>query len=889
MALTLTLLFALLLSWSHVIYAQGEVEGKIEGEGSVEVENEGRNIEKITVTGSRLKQIHVEGASPVIVLEKKDMEKAGHNSVTDVMRDLPVSSFGARRESSGIDSPGFTGVSLRGMGTGRTLVLIDGKRVQKDALANAVDLGMIPFAAVERIEILKSSASAIYGSDAIGGVVNIITRKDFNGTEASVKYLASEKSSGDQVEVSVTTGYSTSKFNATGVLHHRSNEIIHARDREHSKLGLSKIGPHGSFQILQVERDAEGEIKSIGPYKETDGTTSSRSYFQPIPGCPEDRKKFFEGDGEHCQYNYADHATLHPGLKQTSLMLNANLQIRENINLFTRLSGAHRQAKWAFAPSPAGHSAGLGAFALKAREFFEEAGLSGHPSLADIEDDSFVNIRYRLEELGNRESEVKVEQYNTLVGATVGLGDSSWEMEISGGYNTSSREALGVSGYAKKDELKKLLETSFNPFAASGKRGDLQNLNYKTETTTETDFSFAEASATGGTFDLPSGPVELAVGVQTYKEVFRVDADEATKNDEIIGNAGSELAGERDVRSGYMEFSVPILSSVDWTLAGRHDTYSDFGKAFSPKTAVRWQATPHVMVRSSLGRGFKAPDMDDLYTARSYGYPSFIDRHLCVQKGGDFCAPQQWRVESGGNPNLKEERSLSASLGTVIQPTKNFSIALDAWRFNLENEVGVDLEDVTKAENKFGSNYVEKFGIKIERDPTSGQITSMTAYSQNLSETEVTGIDLSTKFSVSTGIGLWAFGLEHSQLLNSSVVGFPGLDKEDKLGEAGRPKWRNVLSATYAPTMSQSGTLSFRTIGKHEKLLKEKGDLERYTELDFQYTYKGLLGGVLSVGIRNLLGSTPPIDDSNPDAPGIYSGLYDGNGSLAHIQYKYRF
>src|SRR5262249_44131641 len=152
--------------------------------------------ERIEVTGSHIKRIDTEGPSPVTTLTRKAIESTGYNSVSDVLRDQAVSSFGSTRESSGSNAAGVSEVDLRGLGANRTLVLLNGQRLPTDAVTGAVDLNMIPTAAVERIEVLNDGASAIYGSDALGGVVNIITRKDFSGNEISYEQSTPELAGG---------------------------------------------------------------------------------------------------------------------------------------------------------------------------------------------------------------------------------------------------------------------------------------------------------------------------------------------------------------------------------------------------------------------------------------------------------------------------------------------------------------------------------------------------------------------------------------------------------------------------------------------------------------------------------------------------------------------
>ena len=856
-------------------------EDKTEVDSADQTETDKRDIEKIQVTGSRIKRIDMEGPSPVITIDREAMEQTGYNSVADVLRDMTVSPFGAQRERSGSRMPGVATVSLRGMGASRTLVLVDGRRIQKDPISNSADLNLIPFAAVERIEILKDSASAIYGSDALGGVVNIITRKNFNGSEASIKQFASEGVGGNQTELSVTSGYTNSKMNVTGVFYHRFNDAIYARDRTHSQRMMSPTGAPGSLRTLKGDGS---------PYKKPDGSIAERSKWKPDPSCPPDRIETLPGGmGQRCQYNFAERATTRPVIKQTSVMLNTNVKITGEMDTFVRLSGTRRNVKWVYAPTPAGSFAGLGASGKRAKTFLAKADSKLSKAFEGLQDDDFVDIHYRLMELGDRISAAVTSQYSLLTGVTREVGDT-WEVEAVVGQNRSFRKDLGTGGYALEDELREHLSTQFNPFAPFGQRGDLSQLQYSSWDHSLSHLTFSEVSATGEVSEVDAGPIGMAVGIQVHREIFLVDADEATKAGKVIGSAGSELSGARSVTSSYLELSIPLTSNLEWNLAGRRDSYSDFGEAFSPKTSFRWQVHPQLMVRSSIGRGFKAPNMDALYAATSYGAPIFIDQVPCQEnKNRESCLPQQWKVVSSGNRNLKEEESLSRSLGAVFQFGHQNSLGVDFWHLRLTNQVGIDFEDATMAESLFGPEYTKQFGINIIRDPVTNVITEMQTPILNLSELEIGGVDVSTELFANTGIGQWAFSVQHSHALFSKSVGFPGLPKRDRLGEVGLPQWRNVVSLAYAPTENQSGSITVRTIAVHEKELPEAGIHSRYTEVDLQYTYSGSWGGVISAGVRNVLGTNPPVDDSNPDLVRLDTSLYDGNGRIGWIQYKHSF
>ena len=696
--------------------------------------NTDESIEKISVTGSRIKRIHLEGPSPILTLNRDDLERTGYNSIGDVLRDMPLNSFGSRREMAGHSAPGLATVDLRGLGADRTLVLLNGKRMLKDANANASDLNLVPFAAVERIEILKDSSSAVYGSDALGGVVNIITRQNFNGVEAALKQFASEGQGGNHTEVSLVSGYSTPKMNITGVAYYRNNQMIYARDRVYSNRQMSHTGSPGTLRALDFANDPYLTIDRKTGKKVTTSFSKSR----PAPGCPEERI-LDSGDGNFvCQYNYADHASLRPTLEQASLMLDAGFNMTERLDTFLRFSHTQRDVSWLYAPTPAGMSSGFTVSAQRAGAMAQKinkstaTGQKAFNTIEGLRDIDRLGISYRLVELGNRVSEIETSQYNILTGFRVDLGET-WEVETSAGHSYSYRIDRGVSGYAHKKALQKALRTSFNSLAPIGKRGQLSHLNYSTWDTASSKLALVEAAANGEVFEIPAGPISAAVGIQAHYEVFSLKSDPASADKKIIGSGGTILTADRDVVSSYIEFSAPLLSTLELSLAGRQDRYSDFGQAFSPKVALRWQASPQILVRSSIGRGFKAPNMEDLYKDGSKSYEFFIDDWLCKEKQNDTaCSPQQWEVQAKGNPNLREERSLKGQIGT-------------------------------------------------------------------------------------------------------------------------------------------------------------------YTELDLQYSYSANEGGMISIGLRNLLGTWPTLDNSNPNlielptGPTITQSLYDGNGRVGWVQYKYSF
>jgi iron complex outermembrane receptor protein len=272
--------------------------------------------ERIEVTGSHIKRIDVEGVSPVETITRKQLETSGYNSVADVMRDTSANSFGSKRERSGSNAAGAAEVDLRGLGASNTLVLLNGQRLPSDAVTGAVDLNLIPMAAIERVEILKDGASAIYGSDALGGVVNIITRKDFTGSEVSATQTIPQSKGGERTEVGLVNGVNSEKLNVVSVLTFRNNGKLYSRDRPWSDHNMSSIGDPGSYK-------------------------NSGGLWNADPNCPGGRV-VTSPSGSVCSYRTSDTSTEMPSLRQLSLMSEANYSLNSDVKLTARVGGTQR-------------------------------------------------------------------------------------------------------------------------------------------------------------------------------------------------------------------------------------------------------------------------------------------------------------------------------------------------------------------------------------------------------------------------------------------------------------------------------------------------------------------------------------------------------------------
>ncbi len=822
-----------------------------EGTSTIQTEDEkkpeAKKVEKVTVTGSHIKRIDVETASPIQTVTRQQLEKSGYNSVADVLRDTTANSFGSVREDSGSNTAGNAYVDLRGLGSSSTLVLLNGQRLPSDAVSGSVDLNLIPTAAIERVDVLKDGASATYGSDALGGVVNIITRKDFVGSEISFAQNTPQQPGGKKQEISLVNGVNIGRANMVNVVQYRDNEKVYSRDRSWSNTGLSTTGSPGSW------RDVGGTWKADA-------------------NCPADMITNQQG-GTLCQFRYGDYSTELPALQQLSVMSETTIPIGSRVTTRVRLGGTQKKVQWSYAPSP-------DIFVIPGA-VADGMGLPGHTPGSDIQ------VRYRLTELGTRDSEVNTKAYNVLLGNTVDVG-GGWEVDVSTAYNRIHTLDQGVNGYAITNDLVTAITNGqFNPLGTPGARGNIENTRYQPWEKQTSELTSVDIKAAGPIAEMPSGDLGLAVGSSYTFQKYRDEFDERSVAGDVFGNAGSSGGGQRDTRAVFTELTAPLTSDLELQLAGRYDEYSDFGSSTNPKVGLVYRPTKSVLLRGSVGTGFKAPLMQDLYASTSEGYPTFIDHVSCEREkannvpGTPACSPSQYLTTSSGNTGLKEERSLSYNFGAMYEPTRDFNISSDLFLTKMNNVVGIDMEDVTLAE-QMGIDPAQH-GVIVVRD-AQGYIESIEAPLQNLSKREVFGIDVGS----SVRLGKFRLGTDHSHLFWYKQEGFPGTGQKNELGENGVPKWRNVTSLGFVPNERHDVTLSALTIAGQEKEVEGTGMLPNYTTFNLSYSYKMKRFGTLSAGIYNLMGSTPPIDDSNPNIP-LNITLYDQIGRQYYTGYKATF
>lgn len=831
-------------------------------------------VERLQVTGSHIQRIDVEGPSPIQVVDREMLDNSGYNSVSDVLRDMTASSFGGTRERSGTSSAGTASVSLRGLGADRTLVLLNGKRLPADPITGGVDLNLIPMAAVDRIEILKDGASATYGSDALAGVVNIMTRDDFVGTEITMRTSANKFKGGERTDVSLVNSTVGARGQAITVFNYRNNNKIRSKDRKWSDSGFSTYS----------------EDANAIPVRGTSFGSEEASQ-----NCP---SSSLDSEGL-CEYKFSDFMDEVPAIEQMSFLTQFNYEITPDITAYARLMANRNEVEWQFAPAAAlyeifreSNSTSRSGIILDAATFdaLAASGDFSDPGGGWQNGDSLF-VKDRLSPLGPRTQESTTNSMGIQAGLKGYLFDT-WNWDVSYDYNKLRRVNMHKNGYALMGRLGDVLGTGvdeYDPFNSRSSDADVLSQGgvlYQPWNESQSINQYSEAMISGEIGSIASRPLYAAFGTSLLNEKYYNQNDVFSENGEVLGSAGSSGAGSRTVYSLYSELSYNPLDSLELQLAGRMDRYNDFGSTVNPKVGFRYQANSKLMFRGSAGTGFKAPTLVELYLAQASGAVAFKDEVGCKEVGGVYCNVRQYQVTQGGNPDLQEERSVSYNLGALYQFSRFTSLGVDFWGIRLKDAVGIDLNKVTLAEKR--GIDVEAYGIEVQRGG-SGELISMTALNQNLASRNLMGLDLTFRHMQHTFLGGFSLTVEHAQMFQYKMESFPGLGEENLLGQSGLPKWRNNISLGFMPEIlpRSSFYLVAKTIGEHEKMNPEEGKLKRYTEFDFQMNYQTAWNGTLTLGILNLFGSTPPLDEQSSRP--LNTALYNPFGQSAYLQYSQSF
>ena len=840
--------------------ATGTVKAGDEAEDTV--------LDRVQVTGTRIGRLDVERISPIDTYDQEALENAGVQTAQDLFLRMPAvgaGTFSAQGDSNDDTGPDTASVSLRGLGTNATLVLVNGRRVANSPFAkriteSGVDLNTIPVSAIDRVEVLKDGASAIYGTDAIAGVVNIILRNDLDGAEFHAHYGTSYEGDADEKRASLLWGTQGDRTSTMVTLDYYNRDTLWMADRRLSQ----------TADKSQVHPDGLDFRSSLGSNPGAYFLLDSEEW-RPDPNCPPDR---LNASGEFCLFDFAPDMQLRPDSERASLFVNVEHELAADHFMYFEGWSHYRNSQI------------HGAAAPSVDEVFISAEHPGNPFGEEL------MARYRPTDVGRRIQDQRHVSLRGVLGMTGAISDN-WDYDVAVGMTRHHAQQDGVNGFMNVIQFQEVLDDfSYDPF--SGQPNDPEVIDRFTSRITRTATSrqrFIDAGIDGIFGDLAGGPIGIAAGFQYRDESIRDIPDIQFRRGEIIGTEATQVEGSRDINSVYAEAVFPVLDDLELQAALRHDDYSDFGSTTNPRIGLMWRAMDGLSFRASWSEGFRAPSIPEIGLGATEESPIMIDTARCELTGDDQdCGPTEYIVEFSGNPDLEPETSESINVGIIWQALDNLSMSLDYWQIEHEGLIGSDTQWLLDNE---GTN--EEFVVRLP--PTAaeaeagipGRIDFIRDTFFNFGNQKAAGVDLDVRYD---GDELWGGNYRVSGLVSYTTkfdrqfrVGEP---TEDLNGTYQRPKLRAFASFDWERG-DWGWSAGLRHIGSYrdDSLFDLGRDVSSWTVLDVQFRYYTDWDGTFTLNIDNALDNKPPFAGS--DIWGFDLGTHDPRGGFVTLGYRQKF
>jgi iron complex outermembrane recepter protein len=893
---------------------------------------EPQRVERVEVTGSSIKRVQQEGALPVQIVTKEQLDRAGIVSaeqfltqITTVGNDIDnLASNSDVAAGTGRGNNGLSAANLRGQGSNATLVLLNGRRLAVHGLAggSAVDVNQIPMAAVSRIEVLKDGASAIYGTDAIGGVINFILRKDYQGLDVQGAVDITENGGGNIYRASISGGFGNlakDRYNVMFSLSHRENTILRGSDRDFVNTYQPDRGLHvdtrgapfaTAFAISSVRnilssRNSSGVLQNgTGPTQP--GTTQAMNGINALnmpgqPGC-----NTIDGMADYdellwatpsakwgCAWDTGRAAALQQPVKNTSLVGRAVFQLTPRMTAHLEATGSNVVSKKEFSPNQISSSNATTSPFF--RLLYPSTGSSYNyvfnsiaavfPTIEENRGEG-IAYRWRCMPCGPRQIETDTDTGRIQAGIEGAFGDWDYKAGISHAFSDATSTLAG--GFYFNDKFVPLLASgTLNPFLRAGEsqsQAAIDGLRAASAAGTtlyggKSTLNQFDASISGPIWKLPAGDLMAAVGVDVREEKYQfngTETDLATRNN--IFNAPFDAVNsltpvKRDIRAIYTEFAIPVIRNLEVTAAVRHDDYTGFGGTTNPKFSFRFMPVQQALFRGSYNEGFRVPTFSQLFfgaTLAPYSGKDLVDPFKCptlVVSATPGCESVTPTIINGGKETLRPETAKQWTIGTVLEPLPWLSASFDYWYIQRNDNIRL-LPLTTLVANS--ALFPEVF----LRD-ASGTLVAIDQRWVNTGEQVTKGLEVSLRTRNSVFGGTLEGRLDGTYLIDRKsrlLTNQPFGDNE--VGKFARGtelpiRWKHVLSGTFtrgawAGTLTQRysrGYLDAQLPGVANGTVKPVNFNPRvkdYVTYDLFATYRGIKNMTINAGIKNLLDKDPP-------------------------------
>ncbi len=865
-------------------------------------------LDSVSVTGTHIKGARLSGVGPVSVVDAEAIARSGAISVEDLLQKLPASAGFAGNQTNAYwtgNGYGTTQVNLRGIGINRTLVLLNGRRVVNGGTGanSSVDLNVIPVAVIDRIEVLKDGASAIYGADAVAGVVNIITKRDFDGAALTVQYGQTTKGDGEQQAADLVWGSTGDRGSLMASLAYSESKAVNMATR--APCGLGEVG---------------GELQCVGSSATIGGrallANGTQVNFNQVPG----------GDGNafapyNSSFNYNGNPMLNAvnPIKRVSFSVFGETSLGENVDLFTELLFTSRRSSQLASPGSIGQYRPIRIAA-------------NHPT--NPTGQSLTLVRRRLEEAGARHFYQDVDTWRAVAGLEGRFGVGwNWSLALNYGRSTGID---GSTNVANLDRVDQTLNTAVCSSAAGAAvpcadylgYGDMtrQVIDYIMFTTRDSggnEQRSLSANVSGQVFELPAGWVGVAAGVESRTDRGWRDPDILTQQGIANSNRATRVSGEYDVNEAFVEFSVPLLADLpavdllNLNAAVRYSDYDLFGGDTNYKVGLEWQASASFKARATYATAFRIPNIPELFGGVSEGNLTTTDpcsgwsalpasstvRANCQAYGvpaGYVQLGNTVLTRTGGNIDLQPEDAKSFTVGLVWTPgfAPGFVLTADWYDIRIDNAIQ-SVAGSTKLSlcyNTPGLSHPFCDASNFTRNPVTGEINFLSSQPVNAASERVSGIDLGTLYEFDAGGFDLTASLDVSYLDRYDLTPYLGASTIEYAGKitGGRgsyAKWRSLASLVLA-RRNWSGSYGVQYIGRADDINATPGDIGDHAGglayHNVQAKYRISEGFDVSFGVQNAFDKKAPFIQSYTDA-NTDTMTYDLLGRRWNLRLGYRW
>jgi len=835
------------------------------------------SIEEVIVTGSYINRDLLISGSPATIVTADDMAAFGLTGLSGVIGYLPFNSgseFNADVFTQNL-STGTSNFNLRGLGLNSTLVLLNGRRqtvsggVADDGSA-FVDLNALaPLNAVERVEILKDGAAALYGTDAVAGVVNVITRTETDGVEVEGEFGTTTRSSQQDLTLRAIYGLQTDRVRAMVATSHLRRSWLPSPERAYTQgKGFSGFGQPGAFILLEpspVSPDLPSGLDNPQSIIDPDCVAAGGSPNETNPGS---------GLGT-CTFDFAPYYHLVPRERRWLAFANASVDL-EDIEVFAEAGYAHTNVLRGTSPSfpilnlatvPANNPGNV---------FQASALFLGRPIGADAP----VNLVTH-----------RSETWRAVGGARGSIRDH-WDWDLAATYS-ANRHVVKI-GNALVDRFDAALngiggpnnDLFFNPFgsAALSQPGDatyndpaviddflsLATYDYRTSLFT------VDGHISGALIDLPNGAVSIAVGSQVRREKIDGDLDDQFNAENyLFFIGGPDFSGARTVVAGFGELNIPVLDSLNVQLALRHESYENGPDSTDPKVAMSWRPQDWMSVRASFGTSFRAPSVFQQFSSQT------VLQNISDPVTGSLVFRG---VRTVGTDELKPEQANVFNLGATLRPVTGFSFDIDYWRF--------DYTDIIVKENAQAIIDANPFDSRVIRE--AGQILRVDTNYVNAPTVETDGLDISAAYEFDGAYGDdWALSADMTYINKYVIQEALGAVARDVSGSRNfrtfarsLPKWKTTLGVNWS-----KGAVGFASYLKTVSgYLDDQSSvpIKSHATIDSQVRYSlnrsgraETNGPIFVLGVTNLFDKDPPPVNTNV---GFDSKVHDPRGRVVYAR-----